>query len=367
MNSHYTLYGWQLSYFAGKIRGYLNFKGIPYTDNNVNAFNLLYRIPKKIGVMVMPVVRDAKGDWLQDSSIIIDVLEQRFPKDSVIPHSPKQRVASKLLEAWADEWWIPIGLHYRWSYPENYPLFINDASKALLPYVPNFIRRPMAKKIAKKMHDFLPSSGVRSNQIEMIERWTNKVLDMLEQHFSCYKFLFGDKPSIADFALLGPLYGHLNRDPVPKRTLLDTRPNLQQWVERTHSGEGKMGDYLANDEIPDSVMEILNVIGSEFIPMSKSIVTELRAFITTHHLKSGDKLPRSVGQARCFMDGEPFSRAAMPYTVWMLQRIQKEFTSLDNQTKKQVDEFTCTFMNEPFSELDLGPALTRRNVATQLS
>ncbi|MBK6559244.1 MAG: hypothetical protein IPG16_19255 [Comamonadaceae bacterium] len=37
------------------------------------------------------------------------------------------------MEAWGDEWWIPMAMHTRWTYPENYALFEREAGSALLP------------------------------------------------------------------------------------------------------------------------------------------------------------------------------------------------------------------------------------------
>src|SRR3546814_13148412 len=73
------------------------------------------RIPAKTGAMVMPVVVTPEGEWLQDTTHIVDVLEQRFPDAPVLPATPRQRIVAELLEMWADEWWIPAAMHYRWS------------------------------------------------------------------------------------------------------------------------------------------------------------------------------------------------------------------------------------------------------------
>lgn len=377
MTKQYIMHGWQLSYFSGKLRGYLNFKGLMYKDKNVNAFDLMYRIPKHTGARVMPAVQTPNGEWLQDTTIIMEELDKRHPDTSAMPSTPKQLIASMLLEAWFDEWWIPIGMHYRWSYPENYDLFIHDASTALLPYCPNFIRQPLAKKLAGGLQDFLPLVGVRNTQFEAIESSTHKLLDALENHFSQHAFLLGNKPSIADFALLGPMYGHLNRDPAPKRDLLDVRPNLQRWIQRCHAGEGKNGSYLANDEIPLSLTPIFESIFEEFFPMVDSIKEQLTAYLKKGDKKSGDHIARIVGQAHSTMNGHPFSRGALPYTLWMMQRIQKRFQQLSDDDKGSVNQWTGLFNPEelnreelnqvPIMQKNLGPALKRTNVVTRLA
>ncbi len=367
MKQEYTLHGWHLSYFSGKTRGYLNFKNLDFKDKDVNAFDLMYRIPKKTGAMVMPAIQTKQGEWLQDSSIIMEELDKRHPESCVTPSTPKQLMAAMLLEAWLDEWWIPIGMHYRWSYPENYSLFINDASKGLLPFVPNVLRKPVATKIANGLQAFLPTAGVRKVQFEMMERWTHKILDAFELHFTQYKFLLGDKPSIADFALLGPMYGHLNRDPAPKRDLLDVRPNLQNWVERCHAGEGKQGAYLKNDAIPETLTPIFQAIFDEFYPMVDEIVIKLKGYVVDRNKTSGDTISRSVGDVSFPMDGELFSRAGLPYTVWMMQRIQNCYQSLTSEEQQQVDSWSQEYGQYTFLDRDLGPELKRSAVTTRLA
>ncbi|MCX7226178.1 MAG: glutathione S-transferase N-terminal domain-containing protein, partial [Burkholderiales bacterium] len=122
MKPPYTLYGWHLSYFTGKVRCYLLHKGIAFTDQPVNMFTLLSTIKRQTGAVVMPVLRTPQGAWVQDSSVIIDQLEAAHPQRPVIPTSPVPRFAAYLLEAWCDEWWVPIAMHTRWTYPENYAL-----------------------------------------------------------------------------------------------------------------------------------------------------------------------------------------------------------------------------------------------------
>ncbi len=102
MSGRYTLYGWQVSYFAGKVRCYFEYKRIPYTERPINLWELMVTIKRRTGASVMPVVVTPEGRWLQDSSDIIDHLESRFPERPVVPGTPAQRAAAYLLEAWGD-------------------------------------------------------------------------------------------------------------------------------------------------------------------------------------------------------------------------------------------------------------------------
>ncbi|HEY9544994.1 MAG TPA: glutathione S-transferase N-terminal domain-containing protein, partial [Solimonas sp.] len=63
MSGQYVLHGWHLSYFSGKTRAYLRYKGVPFDDHAVDALTLMRRIPAKTGAMVMPVVVTPEGEW----------------------------------------------------------------------------------------------------------------------------------------------------------------------------------------------------------------------------------------------------------------------------------------------------------------
>ena len=46
---------------------------------------------------------------------------------------------------------------------------------------------------------------------EAIERSFEALLDLLTEHFMAHEYLLGDRPCLADFAMMGPLYAHLYR------------------------------------------------------------------------------------------------------------------------------------------------------------
>ena len=52
MKHQYKLYGVQVSLFVGKLRGYLNYKGLDYQEKAPTIYDLLRRFPKKVGDFV---------------------------------------------------------------------------------------------------------------------------------------------------------------------------------------------------------------------------------------------------------------------------------------------------------------------------
>ncbi len=358
----YVMHGWHLSYFSGKTRAYLRYKGIDFVDHEVDAYTLMRNVPRKTGATVMPVVVTPEGEWLQDSTHIVDVLETRFPQPEVTPATPRQRIAARLLEAWADEWWVPVAMHYRWVYPENYELFEHDAGRALLPHFPRGLQKRLAATVAKKLRGYLPMVGVVPSQYAVLERWTEAALDVLEQHFAVMPYLFGARPSIADFALLGPMYAHLSRDPWPARHLILPRPHLKAWVERMNQPADGIGEFCSEDAIPSTLMPLLARVFTEFYPMIEGIRDEARRALGPTSTQQTN-LPRALGMIEFPMSDGVFRRSAMPYSLWMMQRVLDDYASLSDAERADVDAVLAG--GRGGIALDLGMRLQRNALRVQ--
>lgn len=127
----YTQIGVQLSLYSGKTRAYLLHKRIPFVERASNPWEFFVTLPRRTHAAAVPVVITPEGEWLQDSSHIIDTLERRFPERPVLPATPVLRFAAYLFELWGDEFWLPLAMHTRWSHAdESTPLFVHDAGDA---------------------------------------------------------------------------------------------------------------------------------------------------------------------------------------------------------------------------------------------
>lgn len=322
----HTLYGWQVSYFAGKVRCYLTYKGIAHVEQPINLWQLMVTLKRKTGASVMPVVRTAQGQWLQDSSDIIDHFEIESPAPSIVPSTPVQQIAAYLLEAWGDEWWIPIAMHTRWNFPENYALFEREVGRDLLPGFPAVMQRRAVGHIASILRGMLHAVGIRPEQHDWLMRWTVHMLDLLEAHFRELPYLLGSRPSLGDFGLVGTFYGHLGRDPWPARELVAPRPHLRAWIDRmaqAPSAQEVPGQWLPDDAIAPTLLPILHTIGAEFVPMLRAITDQVLAL--QGRFAPGQALPRALRDITIPSRHGPFQRAALPYTLWMAQRVRDRY------------------------------------------
>ncbi len=75
----YILYGGDHSLFTGKARAYMRYKDLNWEERP--ATREVYRniILPKIGAPIIPVLETAGGEYVQDTTDIIDFLEARHP------------------------------------------------------------------------------------------------------------------------------------------------------------------------------------------------------------------------------------------------------------------------------------------------
>lgn len=356
MSKPFIHYAWHLSYFSGKSRSYLLYKDIPYVEKEIDYYTFSVRAKKHTNAAVMPIVVTPEGEWLQDTSHIIDQLEQRFPAAPVVPASPVQRMASYIMELWGDEWWLVVAMYTRWCHPENYVVFERDAGRGLLPWMPRFIQNRVAAKAANQMRGHLPGLGLVPGQIELVAEWTRNTLDLLDVHFAKHPFLFGDKPSIGDFGLMGPLYAHLGRDPWSKRELIDPRKNVRAWVDRMNQPKPLSGAYLPSDQIPETLSPIFQSIFREFLPLIEGILREVNKALP--NCAPGKALARGLGDVEFPMGNGTYKRAAIPYILWMVQRILDIYRAMPSKDQTTVRAWLTGHGGEALLDLEI-PRLRR--------
>lgn len=325
-HAHFTLYAWRVSWYSAKVRSYLQVKGIPFNEQKPSLLTFKHSIPRHCGGdAVVPVVVSPEGDWLQDSSLIIEQLERRYPAAPVLPAGPVQRMFSLLVELWADEYWHPTAEHYRFSFPENFPVW-RDELASLLPGFPRFMQHKLVKHFYNYMLSVTGDVGVVPENFGLIERWSETQLDTLDQHFARMPYLLGARASLADFALMGPIHGHLNLDPRSVRVLIEPRPHLHAWLQRMSSRDTAGGDFLDDDQLPDDLQPLLGSLFRELIPYLQQCVQSLPQLAPQS--ASDPRYPRFGPLVEIPYGDGKIKRIVVPYTLWMLQRLLDEFARL---------------------------------------
>lgn len=317
-NSFFRLYGTEVSYFTGKVRPALRYKRIPFAEILPTPAVFRDVIRARTGLAFIPVVVTPENETWQDTSTILDRLEEHFPDPPLYPATPVQRIVAYLCELYADEFLPLSAMHYRWSYPES-------VAKARADFAASSGDAVAAAKFADRMSGAIAALGIVPETIPAIEAHTADVLRILEAHLSEHLYLLGGRPSLADMALVGPLYAHLYLDAVPGRLLRSTAPLVCHWIERVnHPDPDASGQWLAGDALAPTLRPLLELIGADAVPLILDTVRDFDAWADVHR---GDAAtpPRAIGMHATQLRGVAMQRYTSAYTSWMLQRPQDAF------------------------------------------
>jgi len=332
--NEYVMYGAQVSLYSGKLRAYLKKKNIPFREQLSSARVYRKFIIPRTGVRFIPVLQTPEDQVLQDTTEIIEFLEQRFPEQAAVPDTPNQQLAALILELFGDECLLLPAMHYRWNFSENHAFLHRDMGKMLAPGLPGFIQKPFGKKIAAKLNGFLPPLGITDKTHAAIEDWYMALLAELGTHFEQYPYLLGNRPTIADYGFIGPLYAHLYRDPYPGRMMREQAPLVAAWVERMISDEPAKGDLVGHDEIPLTLLPILRRFAQTQLPIILDVAQMLHEWAQQN---PGKALPRMIGTHRYRINDVEEQRSAIVYPLWMYQRCLDHYLGLSEKQKSNAD------------------------------
>ena len=319
MSTEYKLYGCEFSPYTGKVRAYLNYKQANYKEVFSSLFQYATVIKPRTGLMYIPIVITPEDETLQDSSDIIDTLEKRLPQRAIIPDTPVQQLVCYLVELYGDEWMVPMpSMHYRWNYPENREFLYGQFGGIALPFAPEFIKRIAGKKVSQRFSGYIPKLGLTGDIKGAIEQRHEQLLDSLQKHFQQYKFLLGDRPSLADFSMFGPLYAHLYRDPAAGKIMRERAPLVVEWIERLRHPINDIGNWVENDVIPEAVMDILKMLFEDSMPIHLEAVKRVTEWADQN---PGEKrMPAALSGIDFELLGAKGSRMLLSSPIWKLQR-----------------------------------------------
>lgn len=335
MDCDYVLYGTENSYYTGKVRAYMRFKNLHWREQLSTLDVYKSFIIPRVGSAIIPVLQTAADEVVQDSSAIIDFLEARHPEISVYPTAPKQRMAALLMELFGDEWLLIPAMHYRWNFLAEQGDFVySEFGRIAAPEASVEERIEMGRLLGKPFKGVTPMLGVADKTISAIQSGYMELLALLQSVFSRQDYLFGSRPSIADYGLMGPLYAHLGRDPYPKAIMQKHAPAVFAWVARMNNPEPLSGEFLDGDEVPTEVLEILKIQARDQLPFIEKTVAKVEGLLSAD---SSADVPRFMGMDGFNTHGASGERMVGTFSQWMYQRSHSYYHSLAADEKTTVD------------------------------
>ena len=337
-----TLYGSALSLYTGRVRSYLIKAGIDYSEAIPNtpyfAKNVL---PKAGGRQSIPTVELSDGTVIRDGAAIIDHFED-VSQNRFSPTSPKQKILSLLLDVIGAEGLLRPAMHYRWNFSEENLKFLEFHFESMMPDRPD--RKEKGVAAANRMRSAAIGFGVVPTTMVLVETLYLELMEKLNNHFSEHPYFLGSKPCIGDFGMMAPLYGHLGRDPKPLAVMQQRAIRLFRWVERMNRTDADIGEftsaeecYLADDQIPDTLKDVLKHIAIDFVPETRAAADCINAWLAEQtDLAPHTQVMRGVGNCEFEIRGTQISALAQPYRFYLLKRVQDEFAGLDAAAQEDV-------------------------------
>ena len=317
----HVLYGMSCSYFTGKLEAYLQAKGIPFRSVELDR-RRFKACAEATGVAQLPCVETPDGDWLTDTTAILDHFEAMGRGPALRPGAPAAAFCSLLLEDLFDEWFWRPALYYRWAFDEDAKLMSSRIARTLLRDVPLPLALRRRFVLYRQRWVYLRQDGVTRETAPAIESLYLEALGQLDAIFARRPFLLGERPCEADFGLFGPFFRHFFCDPTPGQLMRDRAPHVAHWVTRLwQTRPADLADSAVIDQVPDDLGYLFEMVARDYLPYLEA---------NARAVTGGE------GRVRFRTQDVDWQIPVAPYRVDCLNALRQRYAELDGAAKQQV-------------------------------
>jgi glutathione S-transferase len=347
----FILYTMDLSYFSGKLEMYLRYKEVSYIRIEPHALEFETILSKNTGCEQLPQMYDRRPDtkdserWLRDTTYIIEHLENdsRLQDCHIIPTCPFQRFFLKLFEDYADEFlWRPA-MFFRWEPKFDREImgirFTYEFSRTsqfrywLLPFA---TRRYLLSLRQWLLSSYGEGCDTLAKKQVIIDQYY-ELLEILEEILSQQFYLFGNHPTLIDFAFAGPCFRHFSSDFTPRKIMQQVAPNVYEWLARLWNCKySKISQQIPNPQFP---------LPNTLPPTWHRLLSLLPDYFEYYQLNA-----LAYYQGKKFFlwkyKGETCQVPVVPYRAWCRQELLKLFheqcsESVQEQILSILKQYQC--------------------------
>ena len=330
MSEKIQIFGATPSPYTQKMISIFRYKHIAYEALMGNAAGRLMEKnvePPKPVLLPTILLKDANGELkpTTDSTPIIRRLEKEYPDRKLLPEDPALSFINYLLEDFGDEWVTKYMFHYRWYFEED-----ADNAGTILPLVDSRVNIPkddliaFKKYIADRQIGRLWVVGSNDTTADLIDTSYRRFLKLMDDHLSVNQFLFGEKPSSADFAIFGQLTQLIGFDPTSRKIAYETSLRVVARVDIMADLSGHNTNntkWTSLEDSPKSLKEILKEFGRMYVP---ALIANAKAVINEDETWETE------------IDGSIWKQKTFPYQAKCLKWIKEEFHDLSEDNKSRV-------------------------------
>lgn len=316
----YRIIGVLGSPYTMKLRAVMRYRRLAHVWTQLNDANA-YEIAN-VRPAVIPVLQFPDGNMQVDSTPLVYELEKRHPGErSVLPEDESQHFLSYLLEDMADEWGTKMMFHYRWFLPRDQKqmsvwLSFDRSTKGGLADI-----EKNAAIFSERQVGRMALVGCTPGNRPLIEETAHEVLALFEAHVTQERFLFGTRPSIADFGWMGQ-FSQLAVDPTPAEMMRERAPFTFRWLAELDDASGVEGEWRdPNLPLSPAVKGLLKMAGEVYFP-----------FLVANE----DAVEHGEETFRFRARGHSYEQGTFRYQVKCLSTLRARFAGLSDAAREKV-------------------------------
>ncbi len=282
---NYRLFGVDSSPYTAKIRAVLRYRRLPH--HWICRFPQMHDETRHVRPAVMPVVQFPDGSYRSDSTPILLAMESDRPGErSILPDDPGHAFVARVIEDLADEWIAKCLFHFRFAEESDARYAARWVmSDAHTGAADTAVRGPSVEAFRARQVGRRVRIGCTEANAPLIETTYERVLQILEGVVGNERFLFGSRPSLADFGLYAQLRT-LASDPTPQARMRRDAPYTEHWLRRLDDASGVEGDWDPESLAADrAAVALLHLAGEVYLPFLAANARAIEAGAETLHVR----------------------------------------------------------------------------------